>query len=112
MLWESPNQPKESFGPSGPEVSRRVSERVSPKNLMVVSAGVSQRVSPGPFGPRAPECQKGVPRVSPEYQDAFFTVSGHLFDTPEPEARRALETPFETLPRTPHFRRRPVGHPP
>ena len=56
-----------------------------------------------PFGPRAPECQKGVPRVSLECQDTFLTLSGHLFESPEPGARRALGTPRGTLPRTPPF---------
>ena len=101
LAWESPDQPEESFGPFGPEVSRRVSDRVSPKTG--VSEGVSHGASPGPFGPRAPECQKGVPRVSKRCPDTPGTVSGHLFDTPAPGARRALETPRGTLPRTPPF---------
>ena len=101
LSCESPDQPEESFGPFGPEVSRRVSDRVSPK--MGVSEGVSHGVSPGPFGPRAPECQKGVPRVSKRCPDTPGTLSGHLFDTPEPGARRAPETPRGTLPRTPPF---------
>ena len=43
-------------------------------------------MSPGPFGARAPECPKSVPRVSPECQkgvpDTPGTLSGHLLDTP------------------------------
>ena len=74
--WESPDQPEESFGPFGPEVSRRVSDRVSPK--MGVSERVSHGLSPGPEGPRAPECQKGVPRVSNKCPDTPGTLSGHL----------------------------------
>ena len=70
---------------------------------MGVSEGVSHGVSPGPFGPRAPECQKGVPRVSKRYPDTPGTLSGHLFDTPESGARRAPETPRGTLSRTPPF---------
>ena len=64
--------------------------------------GVSLGVSPGPFGPQAPECPKSVPRVSPECQkgvlDTPGTLSGHFWDTPEPGAQRALETPRGTLP--------------
>ena len=48
---------------------------------------------PGPFGPRAPECPKSVPRVSPECQkgvlDTPGTLSGHFVDSSEPGARRA-----------------------
>ena len=49
----------------------------------------------GPSGPRAPECPKSVPRVSPECQkgvpDIPGTLSGHFLDTPEPRAQRAPE---------------------
>ena len=61
---------------------------------------------------RAPGLQsvKKVSRVSPECQDTFLTLSGHLFDTLGPGARRAPETPGGTLPRTPPpFRGHPVG---
>ena len=58
-------------------------------------------VSLGPFGPRAPECPKSVPRVSPECQegvpDTPGTLSGHFLDTPAPRARRNPETLRETL---------------
>ena len=50
-----------SLGPFGPEVSSGVSPRVSPKTG--VSPGVSHGVSLGPFGRRAPEFPKSVPRV-------------------------------------------------
>ena len=79
MLGTTPN--KGGFGPFGPEVSRGVSERVSPK------IGVSERVSggvsraPGPFGPRPSECPKGVPRVSPERQQGVRTLQRHSRDT-------------------------------
>ena len=66
-----------------------------------VSEGVSDGVSPGPFGPRAPECPKRVPRVSPE-------CPGHLFDTPGTRfghsgarSPKGPGTPRRTLPRTP-----------
>ena len=61
-----------------------VSPRVSPK-----MEGLSDGVSPGPFGPRAPECPKSVPRVSPECPGHLFdtpgTLSGHFSDTPDPK---------------------------
>ena len=41
-----------------------------------------------------------------------MTLSGHLFDTPEPGARRAPETPRGTLPRTPPFSGTPCRHSP
>ena len=76
------------------EVSRALRARSVP--------GVSLGVSLGPFGLRAPECPKSVPRVSPECQkgvpDTPRTLSGHFLDTPEPGARRAPETPRGTLP--------------
>ena len=85
--------------------SRGVSPRVSPKTG--VYDGVCHGVSPRRFGPRAPECPKSVPRVSPECQksvsDTLGTLSGHFLDTPEPGARRAPGTPRGTLRRTPPF---------
>ena len=58
----------------------RVSPRVSPKTG--VFEGVSEGVFPGPFGPRAPECPKSVPRVSPECSRHLFdTLSEHFLDT-------------------------------
>ena len=36
----------------------------------------------GPFGPRAAECPKGVPRVSPECPDTFLTLSLIFFSLP------------------------------
>ena len=64
--------------------------------------GVSLGVSLGPFGLRAPECPKSVPRVSAECPGHLFdtpgTLSGHFLDTPEPGAQRAPETPRGTLP--------------
>ena len=53
---------------------------------------------------------KGVPRVSLECQNTFLTLPGHLFDTPEPGARRAPETPLRTLSWTAPFQGHPVGH--
>ena len=41
--------------------------------------------------------------VTEERNQKSLSVSGHLFDTPEPGARRAPETPRGTLPRTPQF---------
>ena len=103
-LWalrvrKAPTSQKSHSGPSGPKCPGEC-PTVSPK--MGVSEGVPWGVS-GPFGPRAPECQKGVPRVSKRCPDTLRTLSGHLFDTPWPGARRALETPRRTLPRTPPF---------
>ena len=72
---------------------RRPPTGVSPK--VGVSDGVSGGVSPGPFGPRAPECPKTVPRVSPEYQKVSRTLRGHSRDT--------FWTPPPTLRRTPRF---------
>ena len=76
-----------------------VSDRVSPK--IRVSEGVSGGVSRGPSGPRAPECPKGVPRVSPE-------CPGHLVDTPDTlgtpfghSGARGPEGPRDTRPDTP-----------
>ena len=74
-----PQPPTGGFGPFGPEVSRGVSERVSPK--IGVSEKVSGGVSRRAFGPRAPECPKGVPRVSLECPDTFFTLRRHSLDT-------------------------------
>ena len=51
-------------GPSGPNCPRSVE---CPRKRGV-SEGVSDGVSPGPFVPRAPQCPKSVPRVSPECQ--------------------------------------------
>ena len=51
--WELADQAQESFGPSGPEVSRRVSDRVSPKRGGVRRSVLSTAL-PAP-GSRAPE---------------------------------------------------------
>ena len=86
-------------------VSGSVPESV-PENRGV-SGSASQRVSPGPFESRAPECPKSVPRVSPECLGHLFdtpgTLSGHFLDIPEPGARRTPATLRETLPETPRF---------
>ena len=74
-----PQPPTGGFGPFGPEVSRGVSQGVSPK--IGVSERVSWGVSRGPFGPRAQECPKGVPRVSPECQKGVRTLRRHSRDT-------------------------------
>ena len=96
-----PRPPTGGFGPFGPEVSRAVSDGVSPK--IKVSERVSGGVSRGPSGPRAPECPKGVPRVSPKCPGHLFdtsgTLSGHLLDTP-PDTRSDTsifgDTPSDT----------------
>ena len=59
----------------------------------------------GPSGPGLRSVKKGVPRVSPECQDTFLTLSGHLFDSPEPGALWAPETPRGTLSGTLRARR-------
>ena len=93
-------------------VSPGVSDGVSPK--IVVSDGVSGRVSRGPFRPRAPECPKSVPRVSPDCPGHLFdtpgTLPGHLLDTPEAGARRTLGTPPGHSVRHPDFRGHSIGH--
>ena len=66
---EAPGPLQESFGPFGPRVSRGVSPRVSLKTVSKCSA----------FGPRAPECPKSVPRVSPECP--VWILWGHSQDT-------------------------------
>ena len=96
---------QESLGPFGPEMSREC-PRECPRKW-----GVSERVSdgvfPGPFGPRAPECPKSVPRVSAECQkgvpDTLRTLSGHFLGTLERGARRAPGTPRRTLLEHPPF---------
>ena len=80
-----------------------VSPRVSPKTGGV--RGSVRRGVPGPFGPRAPECPKSVPRVSPECQKGDTGHSrdtlGTLFGHSGARGPRAPETPRRTLPRTP-----------
>ena len=102
---EPPGLLQGSLGPFGPEVSPAVSLRVSPKTG--VSKGVSHGVSPGPFGLRARECLKSVPRVSPECLGHLFdtpgTLSGHFSDIPDAGARKAPETLRGTLSWTPRF---------
>ena len=74
---------QESLGPFGPEVSPEC-PRECPRKWGVCE-GVSDGVSAGPFAPRAPECPKSVPRVSPGCQkgvlDTPGTHSGHSRDT-------------------------------
>ena len=97
-VWESPNQPEESFGPRG--VPESVRQGV-PEN-----GDVRGSVPRGVSGARrAAECQKGVARVSKRCPDTSGTLSGHLFDTSEPGARKAPETPCRTLSGTPRARR-------
>ena len=72
-------------------------------------------MSRGPLWPRAPECPKSVPRVSPECPDTFLTPRGHSRDTfwtlrspgPEGTSRHSVDTPSDT----PHFKlgRTPKG---
>ena len=106
-ICDPADQLQGSLGPFGPEWFRRVSPRVSPKTG--VSDRVSHGVSPGPKGPRAPECPKSVPRVFPECLGYLFdtpgTLSGHSFDTPEPPgaAKGPGDTPWDTLSDTPPF---------
>ena len=58
------------------------------------ASGVSLGVSLEPFGPRAPECPKSVPRVSRGVKKVSWTLRGHSRDTfwtlrsPAPEGRR------------------------
>ena len=72
---EPPGLLQGSLGPFGPEVSPGVSPKTG------VSPGVSHGVSPGPFGPRASECPKSVPRVSGtpfrHSGDTLGTLFGH-----------------------------------
>ena len=80
-------------------VSRTLWAEVSPAcpRKRGLSERVSDGVSLGPFGPRAPECLKSVPRVSPECQkgvpDTPETLSGHFLDTWcfGPEDHRVLQ---------------------
>ena len=64
-----PDLLQESLGPFGPEVSRECPRRCPRK------WGCQRECPKGCPRPRAPECPKSVPRVSPE-------CPGHLFDTP------------------------------
>ena len=107
--WESPDQPEESFGPFGPEVSWRVSDGVSPK--MGVSERVSLGVSLGPFGPPglqsvkkvSRECQKGVLTLWRHSRDTFLTLwSLGPFGARRHPVGHSLGHPL--------FRGHPVGH--
>ena len=80
-------------------------QRVSPK--IGVPWGMCRGASRASFQPRAPECPKGVPRVTPKCQK----VSGHFGDTLGTLWRHSWDTfwtfwgpgpkgPPETLPRT------------
>ena len=88
-----------------PRPATGVSRALRARSVPRVSFGASL----GLFGPRAPECPKSVPRVSPSVPrvspecsghlfDTLGTLSGRFLDTPEPGARRAPETPRRTLP--------------
>ena len=77
LALRHPQPPTGNFGPFGPEVSRGVSEGVSPK------IGVSERVSGG--------VSRG-PRVSKRCPESVSGVSGHLFDTPETLSGHLLDT--------------------
>ena len=96
-VGKAPTSQKRHSGPSGPKCPEKYPTGCPRK------WGCPRECPTGCLRGRAPECRKGVPRVSPECQDTFLTLSGHLFDTPEPGARRAPETPRRTLPRTPPF---------
>ena len=83
-------------GTFGPEASR---ERPQDSECAGkgVPEGVSHEVSRA-F--QAPECLKGVLRVSPGVKQVSWTLLGlsrHLLETPEPGAQRGLETPRGTL---------------
>ena len=71
---ELPGLLQESLGPFGPEVSGECPQECPRKRG--VFEGVSDGVSPGPFRPRAPECPKSVPRVSPECRARETPVAG------------------------------------
>ena len=102
-IGNSPTRHRSLSGPSGPKCPRSVPKSV-PENRgcpRECPTGCLQ----GPSGPGlrsvrkvsrecALEFQKGVP-------DTPGTLSGYFLDTPEPGARRALQTPRRTLPRTP-----------
>ena len=74
-----PQPPTGGFGPFGPEVSGECPRECPRKSGCPRECpGDTPR---GPFGPRAPECPKGVPRVSPECPDTFLTLRRHSRDT-------------------------------
>ena len=88
----------------------RVSWEVSPKTG--VSDGVSHGVFQAPFGPRAPECPKSVPRVSPECLDTFLTPGdtlGTLFGHFGVRGPKGPGTSCGTLRRTPPRKLAPEG---
>ena len=71
-------------------------------------------MSPEPFGPRAPECPKSVPRVSPECQkgvpDTPGTLSGHFGHSGARGPKGSGDTPSDTPSDTPHFWGHSRGH--
>ena len=108
LCLRHPEPPTGGFGPFGPEVSGEclgecLQKSGCPRECLEVSWG--------PFGPWAPECPKGVPRVSPECQKGVRTHQRHSRDTfwtlwsPGPEAQ---DTPSDT----PDFRGHSLGHSP
>ena len=99
MGLRHPQLPTGGFGLFGPEVSRGVSERVSPKSGCL-------RECPGEClgGPRVSKrCPESVSKVSGHLFDTLETLSGHLFDTLGPGAGMRPETLPRTLPQTPQF---------
>ena len=84
-----------------------VPPRVSPKTG--VSEGVSEGGSPGPFGPRAPECPKSVPTISRTLCSHSGDTLGTLFGHSGARGPKDPWTPLRTLPRTPPFSGTPSG---
>ena len=87
QLGKAPTCYRSLPGPSGPKCPGSVpGKRGCPR--------VSHGVSPAPFGLRAPECPKSVPRVFPECRkgipDTLGTLFGYFLDAPEPGARKHL----------------------